>query len=129
MSRLTYLDIRNIRGEQPEGFRDKVFTKGAPILLGSYSNRLETETEVTLKGETDSMIETVQSTFYPKYKLQFIVTGEYYLEQLVEARQIFVKTQGRADHDAKVMDEITREQLGSNAYKCEMTYYDKADRQ
>jgi len=126
--RKTLITISNIRGQQPEAYTDVVITSAQPISIGVQSNRLETENEVTFKGYDVSDIEVVQDTFYQKYTLQFIVTGEYYLEQIKNAQQIFVKTQGNPDVDAKVID-ITREFLGANAYKCEMTYYDKESRQ
>jgi len=120
------LEIYNINNVQAEGFMDHVITRKAPTFLGFQETRIETEAMVSLKDDQVSLIRPIQEIFFPKYKLQFIVDAEYWVEQMRYARKILVKQDNETNHDAVVI-EFTRELLANDAYRVDMTYYDRAD--
>ena len=120
------LEIYNINNVQADGFMDSVSVKKAPIFLGMHESRLESERPLSFKDDDSYLIRPIQDIFHPKYKIQFLVNGEYWVEQLRYARKILIKQEDESNQDAVVLD-FTREHIANDAYKCEMTYFDRAD--
>jgi hypothetical protein len=121
---MTTLEIYNINGVQPDGFKDLIISSREPIDDGEQSTELLTANLVRLKDDSSYEIRPVQTIFYPKHRLQLIVNSEYFVEQIRRAYKVLVLRDGKANQDVKILS-VSREFLAKDAYKIELSYYDR----